>query len=58
LSYLGKNVLYPENFFDISVKFFWDDLPPPPRRQHLREKTLDVLFYSKSARQSLAPPNF
>ena len=58
LSYLGKNVLYPENFFDISGKFFWDDLPPPPRRQHLREKTLDVLFYSKSARQSLAPPNF
>jgi hypothetical protein len=53
--YLGKNVVYPENFFGMSGKFFWDELPP--RRQHFREKIFRCLFYSKSAHQSLAPPN-
>ena len=28
-SYLGKNVVYPENFFVMSGKFFWDDPSPP-----------------------------
>jgi hypothetical protein len=28
-SYLRKNVVYPENVFGMSGKFFWDDLPPP-----------------------------
>jgi hypothetical protein len=38
-SYLGKNVIYPENFFGMPGTFFWDDPPPPlPRRQHFREK--------------------
>jgi hypothetical protein len=45
--YLGKNVIYPENYFGISRKIFWVDPPPP--------KFLDALFLSKSAPQSLAP---
>jgi hypothetical protein len=55
-SYLRKNVVYPENFSGMSGKFFGDDFPPVANISG--KKFLDALFYSKSAPQSLAPPNF
>jgi hypothetical protein len=38
----------------MSGKLFWDELPP--RRQHYREKIFRCPFHSKSAPQSLPPP--
>ena len=46
-SYLGKNVIYPENFFEMTS-------PPPPPVANI-SGILDALFYSKSAPQSLPP---
>jgi hypothetical protein len=44
-SYLGKNVIYPEIFFGMFEKIFWEELPPRW-----------CPFFSKSAPQSLPPP--
>ena len=41
--------------FGMSGKIFWDDLPPPLANISVK-KFLDALFYSKSALQSLPPP--
>ena len=52
-SYLGKNVIYPENFFEMT------SLHRPTVANISGKKILDVLYFSKSAPQSLAlPPTF
>jgi hypothetical protein len=50
-------VIYPENFFGMFGKKFWD-LHPTPVANFSRKKFLDALFYSESAPQSLPPPTF
>ena len=51
-SYFGKNAVYPESFYGMYGKFFWDD---SPRRQHFQEKFLGAIFFEKCPSKP-APP--
>ena len=39
-------------------KIFWNDLPPPPRRQHFLEKIFRRLFLFEKCPSKPGPPNF
>jgi hypothetical protein len=59
VSYLGKNVIYAENFLVCPENFFEMNSPPSPSVANISgQKILDALFYWKSAPQSLPPPTF
>ena len=55
-SYLGKNVVCPQNFFGMSGTFFEMTSPPLSRRQHFRGKIFRCPFLFEKCPSKRAPP--